>query len=209
MCFSLFAAPAFSKSQVLLVSHHTDRTNSGYRSVYLSSRSTISAVICKNKAPSAMGFEPMTPDYESGDNQSSCIYCCRCLYGSGFLPRRRTAHCRTHIRVTKSHQRQGTIFRWESNPRHEDFQSPAIPLSYCMGCCWCLCDPILPSHAGKIVEKKLRTQIFTSGFATFSVFQAAHTAFSRNPPGKPPSKPGQRREHGSEALSRPPAHSAE
>ena len=45
MCFSLFAAPAFSKSQVLLVSHHTDRANSGYRSVYVSSRWTKSAVI--------------------------------------------------------------------------------------------------------------------------------------------------------------------
>ena len=45
MCFSLFAAPAFSRSQVLLVSHHTDRANSGYRSVYVSSRRTKSAVI--------------------------------------------------------------------------------------------------------------------------------------------------------------------
>lgn len=205
MCFSLFAVSAFSKSQVLLVSHHTDRANSGYRSVYLSSRSTISAVICKNKAPSAMGFEPMTPGYKPADNQSSCIRCCRCLYGSGFLPRRRTAHCRTHIRVTKSHQRQGTFFRWESNPRHEDFPSPAIPLSYCMGCCWCLCDHILPFVWEIIVEKKLRTQNFTPEFASFFVFPAFHKAFLRNRPGKQPSKQGQRREHGSEALFHPPA----
>lgn len=88
------------------------------------------AVICKNKAPFAMGFEPMTPGYEPADNQSSCIHCCWCLYESGLLPRRRTAHCRTHSRVTKSRQRQGTVLRWDLNPRHEDFQSPAIPLSY-------------------------------------------------------------------------------
>ena len=114
-----------------------------------------------------MGFEPMTPGYKPADNQSSCIRCCRCLYGSGFLPRRRTAHCRTHIRVTKSYQIQGTIFRWDLNPRHEDFQSPAIPLSYCMDCCWCLCDHILPFVCEIIVEKKLRTQNFTPESAFF------------------------------------------
>lgn len=124
-----------SKSQILLVSHHTDRANSGNRSGYASRRSAESAVICKNKAP---------------------------------------------------------YFRWESNPRYEDFQSPAIPLSYCMGCCWCLCDHILPFTRGRIVEKKLRTQDFTPESAIFFVFPTAHTVFQQNPPGKEPSAWGQR-----------------
>lgn len=147
-----------------------------------------------DKAPSAMGFEPMTPGYKPADNQSSCIRCCRCLYGSGFLPRRRTAHCRTHIRVTKSYQIQGTIFRWDLNPRHEDFQSPAIPLSYCMDCCWCLCDHILPFVCEIIVEKKLRTQNFTpeSAFFWFSSLSqsfltesSGKTTFKTGPSGMP------------------------
>ena len=100
------------------------------------------AVICKNKAPFAMGFEPMTPGYEPADNQSSCIRCCWCLYSSGILSTTTASFCWACCRITKSHPRQGTIERWESNPRHEDFPSSAIPLSYCIRCCWCLCDHI-------------------------------------------------------------------
>ena len=158
-----------------------------------------------DKAPSAMGFEPMTPGYKPADNQSSCIRCCWCLYSSGILSTTTASFCWAYCRSTKSHPRQGTIEWWESNPRHEDFPSSAIPLSYCIRCCWCLCDHILPLKQEKIVEKKLRTQNFTSAFAFFFAFPAFHRAFLRNHPGKRPSKPGQRREHGSEAPFHPPA----
>ena len=65
---------------------------------------------------------------------------------------------------------------------------------------------IIHAQTQKIVEKKLRTQIFTSGFANFSVFRGAPSAFLQNRQGKRPSKSGQRIERGSIAPFRPPAH---
>ena len=63
-------------------------------------------------------------------------------------------------------------------------------------------------HTGKrkIVEKKLRTQIFRSESATFSVFRAVLSAFLQNHRGKSPSKPVRRIKHESEVLSHPPSH---
>ena len=65
---------------------------------------------------------------------------------------------------------------------------------------------IIHAKARKIVEKKLRTQIFTSGFAIFSVFPAVQSAFLQNHLEKPPSKPVQKTKRGLKALFHPPSH---
>ena len=58
-------------------------------------------------------------------------------------------------------------------PAPPGYEPDAFTNQLYRSCCQCLCDCILPSGFRKIVEKKLRTQVFIPEFAIFPVFSAS------------------------------------
>ena len=132
------------------------------------------------KAPSAMGFEPMTPGRNRVITNQAAWFAVGAFWEDGVDSR---PFCRSSALVT--------IFRFGGRlPSHPAFTVGCLGEAACRVSIAYRC--IIHLLQRKIVEKKLRTQIFRSEFADFSVFSAAAAVFLQNPPGKPPSQRGRR-----------------